>query len=87
MLSLGGCFMSTLLAAIRARKAPVKNVQVTVDGSLESLPERFVEMRVKVKADHNDAELVRKLIAISERGCIVTNTLRQIIPIAAILEE
>jgi putative redox protein len=87
LLSLGGCFMSTLLAAVRARDADVSNVRIAVEGTLESSPDRFVSLRLSVSADHDDADLMRKLISISERGCIVTNTLRQGLTVTCVLAE
>ncbi len=33
LVSLGGCFLSTLLAAVRTREADVSNVHVTVAGT------------------------------------------------------
>ncbi|MCI0625795.1 MAG: OsmC family protein [Acidobacteria bacterium] len=76
MLSLGGCFMSTLLAAIRAREANIRNVQITIDGSLSENPSRFVAAQMKVAADYDDRELMEKIVTIAERSCIVTNTLK-----------
>jgi putative redox protein len=76
LLSLGGCFMSTLLAAINTRAAPVSHVRVHVSASIGGTPERFESMHLRVTADYADADLMRKLIDIAERGCLVTNTLR-----------
>ncbi len=39
--SLGGCFMSTLLAAIKAREANVSDVHIDISGTLEESPGRF----------------------------------------------
>src|ERR1039458_4588514 len=48
--SVGGCFMSTFLAAIRARDAPVSNVQLEVTGSLNDSPARFAGVEIRVSA-------------------------------------
>lgn len=87
LLSLGGCFMSTLLAAIRARNAPVSGVRVTVQGTVAESPGRFSELAVRVSADHEDPDLLRKLISIAEQGCLVTNTLKQGMPVSCELVE
>lgn len=79
--SLGGCFMSTLLAAVRARDAAVSGVRVSVTGSIGGAPERFEAISMRVSAEHQDGELMRKLIDIAERGCLVTNTLKQAMPV------
>jgi len=74
--SLGGCFSSNLLAAITAREAAISNVNITVTGTLDGTPASFTAIDMKVAADHDDAEMLEKLITISERSCIVANTLK-----------
>ena len=75
--ALGGCFMSNLLAAVRAREAAVSNVRATVAGTLAESPSRFEAIEMRVAADCEDRQLLEKLVAIAERACIVANTLRQ----------
>ena len=75
--ALGGCFMSNLLAAVRAREAAVSNVRATDAGTLAESPSRFEAIEMSVAADCDDRELLEKLVAIAERACIVANTLRQ----------
>lgn len=86
LLSLGGCFMSTLLAAIRSRQAEVSDVRIVVEGSLAEAPDRFSGLTVRVRADHDDRELMQKLLSIAEKGCLVTNTLKQGMPVTTVLE-
>ena len=74
--SVGGCFMSTLLAAIRARDAAVTNVQTEVVGATEDNPMRFTAVELLVSADCQDRELFEKLVQIAENGCIIVNTLK-----------
>jgi putative redox protein len=76
LVSLGGCFMSNLLAAIKGRGAAVSNVRIAIDGTLESAPPRFSAIHMRVEADYEDRDLMEKLVTISERGCIVANTLK-----------
>ena len=76
LLSLGGCFMSTLLAAVRTREASVSDVNVSVSGTIGGVPERFESLHMRVSAKYSDADLMRKLMMMAERGCLVTNTLR-----------
>ena len=82
LVSLGGCFTSHLLAAIRARDAAVTNVRVAVTGTLDGTPERFTAFTMDVSAQCPDPELTRKLITIAGRACQVVGTLRQVAPIA-----
>jgi putative redox protein len=86
LVSLGGCFTSHLLAAIRARQAAVTNVRVAVTGTLDGTPERFTAFTMDVSAQCPDPELARKLITIAARACQVVTTLRQVTPIAITYE-
>ena len=86
LLALGGCFMSNLLAAIRAREAAVFDVRITVNGTIEGSPDRFTGLALTISATHQDAELMQKLVTIAERSCIVTNTLRSGVSIALTIE-
>jgi putative redox protein len=81
LVSLGGCFTSHLLAAIRAREAAVTNVRVVVTGTLAGTPERFTAFTMDVAAESQDSELVRKLITIAGRACQVVSTLVQVAPV------
>jgi putative redox protein len=74
--SVGGCFMSNLLAAIRARDAEVSEVRVEVAGSLIDSPARFARVELRVAAGSRDRELLERLVEIADRGCIMMNTLR-----------
>ena len=86
LLALGGCFMSNLLAALRARDAPISDLRVTVNGTIETAPDRFTALALTIAATHQDAELMQKLVAMAERSCIVTNTLKSGVPIALTIE-
>ena len=82
LVSLGGCFLSNLLAAIKARDAKVSDVRIEVLGTIDGAPDRFTAFTMAVSASHDDAALVRKLIVIASRACAVTNTLRQAASVA-----
>ena len=82
LVSLGGCFLSTLLAAIRTREADVSNVRLAVIGTIGGVPERFESMTLRVIAKYADEALMRKLVAVAERGCLVTNTLKDAVNIS-----
>jgi putative redox protein len=84
--SLGGCFMSTLLAAVRTREANVSDVHVWVAGTIGGVPERFESMTLRVSAKYSDENLMRKLVAMAERGCLVTNTLKDAVLISVEVE-
>ena len=76
--AVGGCFMSNLLAAIKARGAEVSGVRVEVTGVLAEAPSRFTKVELGVEAEHRDAELLERLVEIADRGCVMMNTLRGI---------
>ena len=87
LLSLGGCFLSNLLAAIGTRSADVSNVRVGVTATIGGVPERVEAMSLHVTANYTDSELMRKLVGIAERGCLVTNTLKNAMVITIVLEN
>jgi putative redox protein len=81
LVALAGCFSSHLLAAIRAREAPVSHLRVAASGTMDGSPERFTGFTLAVEAVCDDRELLEKLVSMAERACQVTNTLRQSTPI------
>lgn len=87
LIALGGCFLSTLLAAVRTREADVSNVRVSVVGTIGGVPERFESIAVRVCATYDDADLMQKLVAMSERGCLVTNTLKNAVTLEVTLAK
>ena len=80
--SLAGCFMSTLLAAIRAREAAIENVCTNVAGTLDGTPPRFTAIAMEVSGEGADRDQLEKLVTIAERGCIVANTLRDAVELS-----
>ena len=76
LLALGGCFMSNLIAAAAARNLTVRNLKTVVRGELGSAPPRFESLILEVHGQCSDEAAMRKIIEISERGCIVHNTLK-----------
>lgn len=86
LVSLGGCFVSTLLAAIRTREADISNVRVLISGTIGGVPERFEAINMRIAARYSDADLMRKLIVVAERGCLVTTTLKDAVAITTELE-
>jgi len=75
--AVGGCFMSTLFAAIIAREAPVTNVRTEVTGTMEDTPPRWTSVSLQVSADCDDPELFAKLVQIAENGCIMMNSIKR----------
>lgn len=87
LLALGGCFMSNLLAAIRAREAAISEVRVNVAAEVGGSPDRMTKMTLQISAKCDDPPLLQKLVTIAERGCIVTNTLKEGVPISIAVEQ
>lgn len=79
--AVGGCFMSNLLAAIRARNAEISDVSVEVVGALADAPTRFRKVELRVTATSHDRELLERLVEIADRGCIMMNTLRGVLDV------
>ncbi len=76
LIGLGGCFMSNLLAAAKAREIVAQDFTVAITAQLEGTPPRFTEVNMAVSADYPDRQEVEKLSVIAERGCIVANTIK-----------
>jgi putative redox protein len=74
--ALGGCFNSNLLAAIKARDLKIDDITIEISGHLVNTPQRYEAVEMVVKSDYPDRAVLEKLVAISERSCIVANTLR-----------
>jgi putative redox protein len=72
----GGCFMSNLLAAIKAREAEISDVRTEVIGTIAESPVRFSAIELHVTAESRDRELLERIVEIADRGCIMMNTLR-----------
>jgi putative redox protein len=87
LIALGGCFTSHLLAAIRAREAPITAVKVDVTGTLDGTPERFTEFTLIVSATCDDLESLRKVVTIAERACQVVNTLKLAAPVIVTVQQ
>jgi putative redox protein len=79
--SLGGCFMSNLIAAFQGRGIEAQNLSVTVSGQLDGTPPCFQKMAMTVKGNGIDRDQMEKMVLIAERGCIVANTLKQFIQV------
>jgi putative redox protein len=74
--SVGGCFMSNLLAATRARGEQISDARLEVMGIIAESPARFSALELYVTAEGANPELLEKLVEIADRGCIMMNTLR-----------
>jgi putative redox protein len=75
--AIGGCFMSNLLAAMRARNVEMPGLQTQVTGTLaDNAPARFTAVELCVTSDTPDREALEHLVEIADRGCIMMNTLR-----------
>ena len=74
--SVGGCFMSNLLAAIRARGEQISEAHLEVIGTIAESPARFSALDLYVTAHGANPELLEKLVELADRSCIMMNTLR-----------
>ena len=87
LIAIGGCFLSTLLAAIKTRDADVSDVRVSVVGTIDGTPERFESMALHVTAKYADEAVMHKLVKIAERGCLVSNTLKDAVRLTVIVQR
>jgi len=75
LMGLGGCFMSNLLAAAKARNIEINNAKAKIEGELADAPARYTDIHMTVTAQCSAPGELEKLVTIAERGCIVANTL------------
>ncbi len=75
LLGLGGCFMSNLLAAAKARDIKLSDACAEIAAELADAPPRYTDIAMKVTARCEPAHEFAKLVTIAERACIVANTL------------
>lgn len=85
LMGLGGCFMSNLLAAAKARESTAGNLGVEITGKLDGTPPRFSEVELRVSGDYDDREELEKLAVIAERGCIVANTIKDAVSLSIVV--
>jgi putative redox protein len=85
--AVGGCFMSNLLAAIRAREAGISDVSVEVLGFIVDSPARFAGVELRVAAKNRDQALLEHMVEIADRGCIMMNTLRGKLDVRLVIGE
>ena len=78
--AVGGCFMSNLLAAAKPRGASISDAQVELVGTLIEGPMRYESITMRVSAAC-EPDLLATLVEIADRGCIMTNTLRGVLPV------
>ena len=76
MASLGGCFMSNLIAAFQARGHEPEGLSATVTGTLAGTPPRYQRLVVRVQGTGVARAVLENMVLIAERGCIVANTLK-----------
>lgn len=81
LLGWAGCFLSTLMAAARAREVAVKRLKVIVKGELGQQPARFKGITLEVRGSFPDEETREELLATAKNGCLVTNTLKAAVPL------
>ena len=74
--SVGGCLMSNLIAAMKARDTVIDGLQREVTAALEGTPARFTGLDLAVGAANVDRDVLEKLVEIAARGCIMINTLQ-----------
>ena len=76
LVGLGGCFLSNLLAAIKARDVDASEININVTGTLEKSPPRFSAVHMNITGHYTDIAEIERLAGMSEKACIVSNTLK-----------
>ncbi len=79
LIAFGGCFMSSLLAVIRAKNADVSDISINLTGEIGKAPSRFIHIRIEISAKYRERKLIERLVVLAEQGCVVANTLKKAI--------
>ena len=87
LLALGGCFNSNLLAAIKARQLSINDISIVINGQLEGTPPRYTSIDMVVHSGYADRDMFKKLVTISERSCIVANTLKDAVDLTVRIDS
>ncbi|MDF1555680.1 MAG: OsmC family protein [Deferrisomatales bacterium] len=74
--SIGGCFMSNLIATAKARDVAARDLSVQVAGEVGGTPPHFQRIQLTVSSAGLERSELEKLATIAERGCVVANTLK-----------
>ena len=82
---LGGCFISNLLAAARARDIELSEVKAELAAEIEDSPSRFTAATMTVSARYPEGTDFAKLVTVAERGCIAANTLKAAISLKIVV--
>jgi putative redox protein len=80
-MGLGGCYMSNLLAIIRARESAIRDAAVDVIAKLDGTPPRFVEFTLEVSGNTGNKAELEELALAAERVCVVANSLKPFMPV------
>ncbi|MET0047333.1 MAG: OsmC family protein [Sedimenticola sp.] len=84
LLGLGGCFMSNLLAAAKARDIEISDAKTEIAAELADTPARYTDIHMKITARCEPSDELEKLVTIAERGCIAVNTLSRAVDLTII---
>lgn len=77
LVSIGGCFMSTFIAAAKAQSIAADAASCEVIGTLaDDIPRRFASVELAVSCDQCAPDDLEHLVRVAEEGCLVVNTLR-----------
>lgn len=82
LMGLGGCFMSNLLAAVKAREAAVSDIKIVLTATLAEGPARFSAVNLAISGNYVDKIGMEKLVTIAERSCIVANTIKDAVTLS-----
>lgn len=82
LVALGGCFMSNLLEIVRNREANISDIVININGNLEGTPTHYTSIHLQISANYEDYEELQKFVVMSERACLVANTLKDAVDLS-----
>lgn len=85
LMGIGGCFMSNLLAAAKARGLEVPNLNVAVTAAIADDPPRFTAVELKVSGGSDDRPAMLELLVSAEQTCTAINSVRGALALSVLL--
>ena len=77
LMGLGGCLMSNLLAAAKARDIELNEAQISIEAVIGDTPKRITDIEIIISGSVHPKKAFEKVVAIAERGCALVVTLKR----------
>ena len=77
LMGLGGCLMSNLLAAAKARGVEMIGAKISIVAVIGDTPKRITDIEMTITGSTNPDSAFKKLMVVAERGCALVVTMKR----------